>query len=202
MLYIFVSVITTGTPYETLSPQELIQVVMMLMESNRKLEESNKALVFETEKLKYELTQYKQLVHGPKHERFIVSTSPEQLALGLNVEPTHIIEVEQIQKIEAHDRVRTQKVRNYKTTGRQALPAHLPRERVVIQPQIDLTGYKQIGEEITEELNYKEAEFSVTQTVRPKYAEIAKHNNDQSKAKADQEPEEKTNIVIGDLRSD
>lgn len=184
--------IATDAPYEILSQQQLVELAKKLMESNRDL-------VFMVEKLKHELSHYKQLVHGPKHERFIASTSPEQLALGLSVEPTHIIEVGKIQKIEAHDRVSTQKVRNYKTTGRQALPAHLPRERVVIQPQIDLTGYKQIGEEITEELNYKEAEFSVTQTVRPKYAEIAKRDDNQSKAKADLEQEEKTNIVIADL---
>jgi transposase len=195
-----VPVITTASPYELLPQQELVKLVMMLMESNKKLEESNKTLVFEVEKLKHELAQYKQLVHGSKHERFIGSASPEQFTLGLNVEPTHIVEVEQVQKIEAHDRVKTKTVRNYKTTGRQALPAHLPRERVVIQPQIDLTGYKQIGEEITEELNYKEAEFSVTQTVRPKYAEIAKCDDGQSETKADQqEAEEKTNIVIADL---
>lgn len=162
------------------------------------LKKSNQELVFTIEKLTYELTQYKQLVHGSKRERFVAGTSADQLPLELQVEPTHIIAVEQVQKIEAHDRVKIKKVRNYKTTGRQALPAHLPRERVVIQPPIDLTGYKQIGEEITEELNYKEAEFSVTQTVRPKYAQIAKRG-DQSQAKADQEPEEKTNIVIADL---
>lgn len=62
----------------------------------------NKTLVFEIEKLQYELTQYKQLVHGAKHETLYRRyTLPEQLALGLNAEPTHIIEVEQIQKIEA-----------------------------------------------------------------------------------------------------
>lgn len=182
--------IATEAPYEFLPQQQLVELAKKLVESNREL-------VFMVEKLKHELSHYKQLVHGPKHERFIANTSPEQLALGLNVEPTHIIEVEQIQKIEAHDRVSTQKVRNYKTTGRQPLPAHLPRVRVVIQPKIELTGYKQIGEEITEELNYKEAEFSVTQTVRPKYVEIAKPDDEQSKA--DQQLEGKTNIVIADL---
>jgi transposase len=191
-------VITTASPYELLPPQELVQLVLLLMESNKKLEESNKALVFEVEKLKYELAQYKQLVHGSKHERFIASTSSEQLALELNAESTHIIEVEQVQKIESHDRVKTKKVRNYKTTGRQALPAHLPRERVVIQPQIDLTGYKQIGEEVTEELHYKEAEFSVTQTVRPKYLEIAKSGDERAKA-TQEDAEEKTNIIIAEL---
>jgi transposase len=184
-------VIATDIPYQLLSQQQLVELINKLMESNREL-------VFMVEKLKHELLHYKQLVHGSRHERFMATPSPDQLALGLAVEPTHTIEVGKTQKIEAHDRVSTQKVRNYKTTGRQALPAHLPRERVVIEPQIDLTGYKQIGEEITEELNYKEAEFSVIQTVRPKYVEIIKGDNNLA-VKAEWEGEERTNIIIAEL---
>ncbi|MGH2568285.1 MAG: IS66 family transposase, partial [Bacteroidota bacterium] len=181
--------IATETPYESLCQQELVKLV-------NKLVESNGELVFEVEKLKYELSHYKQLVHGPRHERFTSSSPVDQLSLGLAVAPTHNVVLESTQKVEAHTRLKV-KVERKPPTGRQLLPAHLPRERVVIQPEMDLTNYKKIGEEITEELNYKEAEFSVTQTVRPKYAEIAKGDDAQLEAKADQE--ERTNIVIADL---
>lgn len=49
------------------------------------------------------------------------------------------------------------------------LPAHLPRTKVTLQPQEDVTGMISIGEEITEELDYTPGKFFVRQYARPKY---------------------------------
>src|SRR5690606_3109283 len=53
---------------------------------------------------------------------------------------------------------------------RTKLPADLPREQVVIEPDEDVTGFTIIGKEITEELEYTPGKFFVRQFVRPKYA--------------------------------
>lgn len=55
---------------------------------------------------------------------------------------------------------------------RQPLPDHLPVERVVIEPmevQQQPQAWKKIGEEITEELDWKPAQFIKRLFVRPKY---------------------------------
>jgi transposase len=50
------------------------------------------------------------------------------------------------------------------------LPADLPREIVLIEPKGDVSNLKQIGEEITEQLDVTPATFFVRRFVRPKYA--------------------------------
>ena len=61
--------------------------------------------------------------------------------------------------------------------GRQALPAELPRRRIEIKPAPEelvcekcAGGKRQIGEDVTEELEYVPASFVVNQYVRPKLA--------------------------------
>lgn len=144
--YIFVSVIATDATYEKLSREDLIVTVV---------------------KLQHELDQLKRLVFGSKQERFIPAVSPEQLALGLNVEPIAQPEVT-IQKVE-YTRILQEPVKKSLPTGRTKLPADLPRERVVIEPEEDVSGLKSIGEEITEELDYTPGKFFVRQYVRTKY---------------------------------
>jgi len=56
---------------------------------------------------------------------------------------------------------------------RQALPAHLETERVVLEPeevQQAPKGWRKLGEEITEELDWKPAKFIKRLYIRPKYA--------------------------------
>ncbi len=133
--------------------------------------------------LRAELDQLKRLVYGSRHERFIPASSPEQLALGLESSPLQIerapITVQTIEytreKKNGSERV---------ATGRMKLPATLPREKVIIEPEEDTTGLKKIGEEITEELERIPGKLFVRQYVRPKYA------------KADGQ-----GVVIGDLPS-
>lgn len=148
LYFIFVPVKTTDTAaYEKLSHQELVVTVL---------------------KLKHELDQLKRLVFGSRHERFIPSEPQEQLALGLNLP-----EVEQgvvsVQTIE-YTRTKAQPARKEGNGGRMKLPADLPREQIIIEPKEDVTGFKKIGEEVTEELEYSPGKFFVRQFIRPKYA--------------------------------
>jgi hypothetical protein len=63
-----------------------------------------------------------------------------------------------------------------KKAVRQALPAHLPEERVVLEPEEvkeQPEQWKQIGEEVTEELDWKPAQFIKRLYIRPKYVKRA-----------------------------
>lgn len=135
---------------------------------------SREELIFTVVKFQNELEQLKRLVFGSKQERFIPSASPDQLALGLNVEPFAQPEVAK-QNIE-YTRTIQVPVKKSLPTGRTKLPADLPRERVVIEPTEDVTGLKSIGEEITEELDYTPGKFFVRQYVRTKYVKTVLEN--------------------------
>lgn len=57
--------------------------------------------------------------------------------------------------------------------SRQPLPAHLETERVVLEPdevQQQPDGWRKLGEEVTEELDWKPAQFIKRLYIRPKYA--------------------------------
>jgi len=131
--------------------------------------EKYEELYLEHVNLRHELDQLKRLVFGSRHERFVPSTSPEQLALGLEARSSsQIIPPAPVQTIE-YTRVKkasTEKV----STGRMKLPSDLPREEVLLQPDRDVSGLTMIGQEITEELERIPGKLFVRQYIRPKYA--------------------------------
>lgn len=149
--------IATATGYENLSREELIEIVQDLTTELLKVRD-----------LQHELDQLKRFVYGSRHERFIPTTPPEQLTLELRGEPTASPATLPVQKVEY---TRTQKQATEKLhTGRMKLPADLPRDQVIIEPDEDVTGWTKIGEEITEELERIPGKLFVRQYVRPKYA--------------------------------
>lgn len=145
-VFYFACVIRTETVYENLSREELLITVI---------------------EIKHELDQLKRLVFGSRHERFVPATPQEQLALGLDVQAT-VAPSPCVQKIEYTRK--TKETSDTLHTGRMKLPASLPRERVVIEPTEDVSGWRKIGEEITEELDRIPGKLFVRQIVRPKYA--------------------------------
>lgn len=124
-------------------------------------------LLIQNLQLKNELAQLKRLIFGSRHERFIPEMPQEQLSLGLATQavdtpPARLQTIEYTRK----QKPVTEKV----NTGRMKLPADLPREQVIIEPQQDVSGLKKIGEEITEELERIPGKLFVRQYIRPKYA--------------------------------
>jgi len=101
-------------------------------------------------RLKFEISNLRKVIFGQKRERFIPVQSPEQMIFSefdaLEVVPD---KTEQI--------TYTRRKKNPKHTphSRQILPAGLPRKEIVIEPEEDTSGMKRIGEEITEELEFK-----------------------------------------------
>lgn len=144
LYFIFVSVIKTDTAYENLSREELLSV----------LSESNVMIL----KLKHELDQMKRLVFGSRHERFVSSVPQQQLALGLDVPAPVEPQVVSTQTIQ-YTRTKVQPAKKNDNGGRMKLPADLPREQIIIEPDEDVTGMKRIGQEETEELEYTPGHF-------------------------------------------
>src|SRR5690606_11074213 len=114
--------------------------------------------------------EMKRLLFGSKSERFVpeLSETSGQLDLQLMME-------EAVQPVTASQetRVVTKVVPAQKPTGRQPLPAHLQREDVILEPVIDTKGLKKIGQEVTEQLDYKPGKLIVKRFIRPKYARVS-----------------------------
>lgn len=130
--------------------------------------EKYEALAVEHMQLRHELDQLKRLVFGSRQERFIPATPEEQLALGLDT-PQAAPAVRSFQTIE-YTRIKKESSSRKVPTGRMKLPASLPREQVIVEPNEDVSGWIRIGEEITEELEHIPGKLFVRQYVRPKYA--------------------------------
>ena len=116
--------------------------------------------------LQQELAQLKRMIFGAKSERFVPSVPEEQTSLGLDVEAMVAPPVVK----QAISYTREKQNNNKVHTGRLPIPAHIERIIIEVAPDVDVTGLKSIGEEITEELEYKAGSFYVNQYKRKKYA--------------------------------
>lgn len=118
--------------------------------------------------LKHELEKLKRMLFGAKSERFISDAHPSQLTLGLGVDPIVAPEPEK----ETITYERQKPVENKEAVhSRQPLPAHLPRQEVILEPDNKEEGAKRIGEEVTEALEYTPGQLYVKRYVRPKYVQ-------------------------------
>ena len=112
-----------------------------------------------------ELAELKRLIFGRKSERFITPTPDGQWSLfdqQQTVEPP--VQTSK-QKISYERKVAKKKQRPV----RALLPAHLPRQEEIIQPEGWHAGMKIIGEEVTEILEHVPGKLFVRRIVRPKY---------------------------------
>lgn len=128
------------------------------------LVELNQKLTFRIQQLEQQLAQFQKLVFGKKHER-VELLNPGQLNLGLDLGETTPVTV----STEDISYTRT-KTKKKVQPNRSPLPADLPREVIVIEPEQDTAGMKLIGHEITEQLEMTPAKFYVKQYKRAKYA--------------------------------
>ena len=131
---------------------------------------SKNELVVRVMELEHRLSVFEKMLFGPKHERFIptIPVAQNQLALGIEVEvlPTPELKISQVP---AHERKQVEKKTKIHP-GRNPLPASLRREEIILEPLEEVTDCVCIGQEITEVLEIKAAEFYVKRFVRPKYA--------------------------------
>lgn len=132
-----------------------------------KLEAMNKQLLDQVTQLTFELREMKRLLFGRKSERYVPETSTMSAQLDLQLA---MQEASSPPAIAEDVKVVTRVVAAQKPTGRQPLPAHLQREDTILEPAVDTAGMKKIGEEITEQLDYKPGRLIVKRFIRPKYA--------------------------------
>jgi transposase len=129
------------------------------------LEEVNKKLEAENADLRFQLDQYKRLVHGTKRERFIPNEGDNaQMALPFDIEQEETPEKQQ----EVITYIREKKKRK-NHPGRVELPSHLPVEEITLEPEGGTTNLKCIGKEVTGQLELVPAKLFIKRYIRPKY---------------------------------
>ena len=116
----------------------------------------------QTAKLQHELDQLKRLIFGASKERFVPSVAPEQLDLWELDQATGEGEVDK-EKISYERKKKAH-------PGRTQLPENLPVEEIIIEPAEDTTGMVEIGEEVTETLDYRPGVLLKRRYIRKKYA--------------------------------
>ena len=120
--------------------------------------------------LEHELSQLKRLIFGTKSERFEPNATADQLPLfvGASSQEAPSIEITASPPTSGDGAPAVLPLRK---PVRQVLPSHLPREVVVIEPAVDTTRLKKIGQEVTETLDYRPAKLVVIRRERPKYVD-------------------------------
>jgi transposase len=141
---------------------------------------TNEELQYQILALKVQLDKFKKMIFGSKSERFVAvneSKSDLQLKLDLDAETIAVCKITDATKVE-YIRTKTEVTPNPPKAhpGRMKLPEHLRRETTILQPDIDVTGLKKIGNEVTEVLDYNPGELYVKQIIRPKYIQPATDN--------------------------
>ncbi len=115
--------------------------------------------------VKHQLEELKRMLFGSRSERFVSTTNDEQLPLFAI--PDDETTPEPATQTISYERKESGK----KKPIRALLPAHLPREEEILEPEQLEDGVKKIGEEITEILEYTPGKLFVKRFVRSKYAQ-------------------------------
>ena len=112
-----------------------------------------------------ELESLKRQIFGTKSERFVPAEIANQLQLELG-EIGRAEEPPQMEQI-TYERKKNKQPNH---PGRYPLPDHLPRNEIIIEPEEDVTGWKPIGNDVTETLGYIPPKFFVNRYIKRKYA--------------------------------
>jgi transposase len=132
------------------------------VQTQAELAEENILLRQENTYLKQELAQLKRLIYGSKKERFIAPDTAQKTLFDPGDPET--VEVEKEQITYSREKKKPGKAK------RLLLPAHLPRQEEVIDPEgLDKESGVLLGEKVTEVLEYTPGKFYVRRIVRPTY---------------------------------
>ncbi|TRX46437.1 IS66 family transposase [Fulvivirga sp. M361] len=139
------------------------EAYISLQQAHQKQAETITELQQQNTFLEQELAQLKRMLFGAKRERF-VPADPGHLPLALD-EVKPVVPEPGKEQVTYH---REKPVKKGKAI-RLPLPAHLPREQVILEPAELPEGARKIGQEVTEFMDYLPGKLFVRQLVRPKY---------------------------------
>lgn len=117
--------------------------------------------------LMHRLSQLERLIFGRKSERFVPDVAVAGQPTLFSGLEAPVVEAEKEQL--AYERSKRKGVEKLHP-GRNELPASLPRQEIVIEPEEDVAGMVCIGQDVTEELEYTPGRLFVRRYVRPRYA--------------------------------
>lgn len=166
-----------------MSSQALPKTVEMLTADVTQRDATIKALRLTIEKLKIELTHLKRMRYGRSSEKMEEAQTQLELLsaalaplmpLGTPLDALGDAKGSHVSDLESERKKRRNKSANPQHSG---LPAHLPREEVVHSAcPADCkcgacgTGLQQIGQDVSEVLDYEPGSFKVIRHIRPKFA--------------------------------
>lgn len=156
--------------------QEIVRLKSLLEKKDELLDKKDEQIQKKEEKIQKltdQLVYFRRAMFGRSSERFI-KDDPNQLKLDFQGMKT-------LPEEEAYDKAQSQEAQtityqrkkqkeDIQKPVRLALPEHLEREVVVIEPENIPQGSVLIGQEVSERLEIRAAAFYVKQIVRPKYA--------------------------------
>jgi transposase len=132
----------------------------------------------EAERARGEVERLRLVIKALQRHRFgrrAETLDPDQLALALEDLEQTVAAAEAVLEGPTADGPRPEGARASRRSNRGALPAHLPREEVVVDPEDKACpccggAMRVIGEDVAERLDVTPARFKVLVTRRPKYA--------------------------------
>ena len=148
-----------------------------LEQQARVLKQQSEAREQEIQFLKHQIEKLKRIAFAQKRERF--EGNPGQILLPFEMPEA---EKKQLEEQTTEKISYERKKASTAHAGRQPLPEHLPVEEIEIYPEGDLSDMICIGQEVTEELEYKPASCFIRRYIRYKYA-----------------PKNKEGVLIGSL---
>jgi len=154
-----------------------INLINTLNDKINHLEQKNAELTGQLQEKDYkllyaneELDKLRRMLFSVKSERFKSNEYPLQLSIDFGFSSDKLPETEKEKLKEVIEYERTKNKPKSKTINtRQPIPAHLPREIIIIEPEEDLTGAIKIGVEITEVYEYVHGYLTVKSFHRNKY---------------------------------
>ena len=147
------------------APESLHEELIGLRQENGNLRQENAAQCLRLAELEHQLAELRRLMFGVKSERYVPEADTGQATLFDEAEPA--APLPQAETITVERRLPATKRRPV----RQPLPAHLPREVIVIEPEEDTANLRQIGTDVTETLDYVAAKLKVIRRERPRYVD-------------------------------
>ena len=152
------------------------QLVSLLEQKNEKIED-----------LQFRLSNLERAIFGKSSERHLPALPIANQSSLFELEP--VVQNSQPVKTSVKPYNREKAILDkVNHNGRNVFPKDLERIEKIIEPEGDLSGFKHIGEDVTEKLDYVPGKIVVIRIVRKKYVKI--NNQD-----------DKTEIIIGKLPS-